>query len=246
MGPPRRSADGAARRRVFRVSGARCAQARRRRGRMAVRESGEDYLKAILAIGRERGFVRAALSGSRLRLLLRLGGGGGRRAVRPSVRRGRAFALEAKRRAELLMARADPALCASAPATGPRRPTMASAMTTKLSVRRERHVQLDDGHHALRDGDHVGERSGVVAHERDVGGVHGSVAARAAHGDAGRRALEGGCVVDAVAHHANRRATVLEALDGAQLVLGQAIGLHVADARLLGKARRPSPRGGRG
>ena len=44
---------------------------------MAVRESGEDYLKAILAIGRERGFVRAALSGSRLRLLRRLGGGGG-------------------------------------------------------------------------------------------------------------------------------------------------------------------------
>lgn len=33
---------------------------------MAVRESGEDYLKAILAIGRERGFVRAVDVAGRL------------------------------------------------------------------------------------------------------------------------------------------------------------------------------------
>ena len=84
----------------------------------------------------------------------------------------------------------------------------------------------------------MGQCGDVVAHERDVGGIDGDVAARAAHGDAHRGAFEGGRVVDAVAHHAHGRAFALEALDGGQLVLGEAVGLHLDDAGLGGDVAR--------
>ena len=108
----------------------------------------------------------------------------------------------------------------------------------EVEPERESHVQLDGGHHALRDGQQVGQCGDVVAHERDVGGIDGDVAARAAHGDAHRGAFEGGRVVDAVAHHAHGRAFALEALDGGQLVLGEAVGLHLDDAGLGGDVAR--------
>ena len=63
----------------------------------------------------------------------------------------------------------------------------------------------------------------LVIDERDIRGVHGDVAAHAAHGDANVGGLERGRVVYAVADHADLFAHGLIGADVGELVLGQAV-----------------------
>ena len=73
-----------------------------------------------------------------------------------------------------------------------------------------------------------------VAHHRDVGRVHGNVAAHAAHRDAHKSALERGRIVHAVAHHGQRRAPGLAGLNVGELILRHALGHDLVDACRLG------------
>ena len=70
----------------------------------------------------------------------------------------------------------------------------------------------------------------VVVDQGDVGGVHGDVAAHAAHGHAHVGALERRGVVDAVADHADLPAGLLARVDIGELVLRQTAGAVFADA----------------
>ena len=76
-----------------------------------------------------------------------------------------------------------------------------------------------------------------VVDERDIRGVHGDVAAHAAHCDADIGGLERGRVVHAVADHADLFARGLIGADVGELVLGQAVCVHLADVELRGNGR---------
>ena len=69
-------------------------------------------------------------------------------------------------------------------------------------------------------GEHLGQVVQVVAHERDVGGFDGDVAAGSSHRDADRGGRERRSVVDAVADHRDR-ADPTEVGDDRRLVLWQ-------------------------
>ena len=86
----------------------------------------------------------------------------------------------------------------------------------------------------MREGEEVRQLGDGVAHHRDVGRVHGDVAAHAAHRDAHEGTLEGGCIVHAVAHHGQRRAAGLAGFNVGKLVLRHALGHNLVDARCLG------------
>ena len=68
---------------------------------------------------------------------------------------------------------------------------------------RECYIELDGAHHALGERDEVRQFLDLVIDERDIRGVHGDVAAHAAHCDADIGGLERGRVVHAVADHAD-------------------------------------------
>ena len=77
----------------------------------------------------------------------------------------------------------------------------------------------------------------LVFDERDIRAVHGGVAAHAAHRDADIGGLERGRVVHAVADHADLFACGLIGADVGELVLGQAVCVHLADVELRGDGR---------
>ena len=96
------------------------------------------------------------------------------------------FCLHFNKNAELTMTSTEPALCTSAPTTGSSAPVIASTMAVKVERHGEGHVQADGAHHALWPG---AKRCGIsrmsfVDLRAIVGGVHGDVAAHAAHGHA--------------------------------------------------------------
>ncbi len=90
----------------------------------------------------------------------------------------------------------------------------------------------------MRERDQVRQLPDLVVYERDVGCVHGNVAADAAHCDADIRLLERGRIVHTVADHAHRPAAALGRVDVCQLVLRQARGVHVRDAEPSGDGLR--------
>ena len=99
---------------------------------------------------------------------------------------------------------------------------------------RECYIELDGAHHALGERDEVRQLRDFVVDERDIRGVHGDVAAHAAHCDADIGGLERGRVVYAVADHADLIARGLIGADVGELVLGQAVCVHLADVELRG------------
>ena len=101
------------------------------------------------------------------------------------------------------MTSTDPALWTSAPTTGFKMPVMARTMAIKFSAMEKRQIALDGDHHPLGQPQQVGQLPDVVIDQRDVRGVHGDVAAHAAHGDAHIRLFQGGRIVDAVSDHAD-------------------------------------------
>ena len=102
---------------------------------------------------------------------------------------------------------------------------------------RERHVELDGAHHALGERDEVRQLLDFAVDERDIRGVHGDVAAHAAHCDADIGGLERGRVVHAVADHADLCTRRLIGANVGELVLGQAVCVHLADVELRGNGR---------
>ena len=102
---------------------------------------------------------------------------------------------------------------------------------------RECYIELDGAHHALGERDEVRQFLDLVIDERDIRGVHGDVAAHAAHGDANVGGLERGRVVYAVADHADLIARGLIGADVGELVLGQAVCVYLTDVELRGDGR---------
>jgi len=102
---------------------------------------------------------------------------------------------------------------------------------------RECYIELDGAHHALGERDEVRQLLDLVVDERDIRGVHGDVAAHAAHCDADIGGLERGRVVYAVADHADLCIRRLIGADVGELVLGQAVCVHLADVELRGNGR---------
>ena len=102
---------------------------------------------------------------------------------------------------------------------------------------RECYIELDGAHHALGERDEVRQFLDLVIDERDIRGVHGDVAAHAAHGDANVGGLERGRVVYAVADHADLFAHGLIGADVGELVLGQAVCVYLTDVELRGDGR---------
>ena len=76
--------------------------------------------------------------------------------------------------------------------------------------------------------DEVGEMGEAVAHDRDVGGLDGDVAASCSHGDADIGSGERWCVVDAVADHRDR-AVAAQLFDGDEFVAGEQFRSKVVD-----------------
>ena len=107
----------------------------------------------------------------------------------------------------------------------------------EVECERECYIELDGAHHALGERDEVRQLLDLVVDERDIRGVHGDVAAHAAHCNADIGGLERGRVVHAVANHADLIARGLIGADVGELVLGQAVCVHLADVELRGNGR---------
>ena len=92
-------------------------------------------------------------------------------------------------------------------------------------------------HHAdcaLGQPDRLGQAQQVVAHERDVRGLHRHRRTGRAHRHPDIRRGQGGCIVDTVADHRHRVSLTLELGDSVELVLGQHAGPDLVDSGLRG------------
>lgn len=89
----------------------------------------------------------------------------------------------------------------------------------------EDHVELDGGHHPPGEGHEMRQLLHLIVHQRDIRGVHGDIAAHAAHGDADVRLFECRRIVHAVAGQQDRLHTEIgQGGDGLRAFLPQRVG----------------------
>ena len=91
----------------------------------------------------------------------------------------------------------------------------------EVDGKRQGNAELDGLDRAVGQALEIRKLLDVVAHQDDIGSFHGDVAAKAAHGDAHRRGLQGGGIVDAVANHAQGLALILQGNQIGNLLLRQ-------------------------
>ena len=74
----------------------------------------------------------------------------------------------------------------------------------------------------------------VEIDQRNVGGVHGDVAADTAHGDTDKGPFQRRGIVDAIADHADLLPLPLIGVDALQLILRQTVGMVFPNGQLTG------------